>query len=457
MLWFEQLPGFSAAAEPFLQRLKSAFERWPPPDSARPVTVAFSGGLDSTVLLAALTRLRLRSPLRAAHVDHGLHADSAHWSAHCAAVAADLGVSFVCERVEVDREASIGLEGAARAARYAALSGLISSGEVLATAHHGDDQLETVLLRLLRGTGVRGLRGIVERSPFAGGWLVRPLLGFTRAEILEQGHAWNLRWLEDPANDDLRHDRNFLRREVVPRLVSRWPAAARSAQRLAQQAADAERIIDDVAALDAGSATDLGRVPRAALVGLDEARQRNVLRHVLSKLDLPAPSARKLEELRAAFIDARPDAQPVVRWPGAEARAYRAHLYLMKPLPAASPPHYRATLNEQSRWTGPEGELRLEPVAEGQGLPESWLEPGLELRFRAGGEALRPLERAHGRTLKRCLQEAAIVPWMRSRIPLLFHADRLVAVADLWLADETRSVPEQRRYRVLWSNHPPLY
>jgi tRNA(Ile)-lysidine synthase len=178
---------------------------------------------------------------------------------------------------------------------------------------------------------------------------------------------------------------------------------------------------------------------------------------VLSKLALPSPSARKLEELRAAFMDARSDAQPLVRWPGAEARVHRAHLYLMKPLAASSPPDYRAHLDAHGGWTGPEGELRFEPVAEGAGLPDSWLEAGLELRFRAGGEALRPLGRAHGRTLKRWLQEAAVVPWMRSRIPLLFHADRLVAVADLWLADETRNAPTQRRYRVLWSNHPPLY
>jgi tRNA(Ile)-lysidine synthase len=457
MPWFDALLGSSAAAEPFLQRLRFAFERWPAPDPTCPVTVAFSGGLDSTVLLAALARLRLKPPLRAAHIDHGLYADSSAWSAHCAAVAAELGASFACVRVSVDREARSGVEGAARAARYAALGALMSSGEVLATAHHGDDQLETVLLRLLRGTGVRGLQGIVERAPFAGGWLVRPMLDFTRAEILEQGRAWNLRWLEDPANDDLRHDRNFLRREVVPRLLTRWPAAARSAQRLARQAADAERIIDDLAALDVAGIAGLDRVPRSALAGLDEARQRNVLRHVLSKLDLPPPSARKLDELRATFVNARSDAQPLVRWPGVEARVYRARLYLMKPLPAASPRAYRATLRARSHWIGPEGELRLEPGVATGGLPESWVEAGLELRFRAGGEALRPLDGAGGRTLKRWLQEAAIVPWMRSRIPLLFHADRLVAVGDLWLADETRTASAQRRYRVVWSNHPPLH
>jgi tRNA(Ile)-lysidine synthase len=457
MLWFDDLPGFSAASEPFLQRLRAALERWPPPDPDRPVTVAFSGGLDSTVLLAALTRVGLRSPVRAAHIDHGLHDDSARWSVHCATVAAELGVSFVGVRVEVDRGAGIGLEGAARAARYAALGELMASGEVLVTAHHGNDQLETVLLRLLRGTGVRGLRGIVERLPLGSGWLVRPMLGFTRNEILEQGRAWDLRWLDDPTNDDMRHDRNFLRRNVVPQLTERWPAAARGAQRLARQAAEAEGILDDLAARDCGGSMDLRRIPRGVLAALDEGRQRNVLRHVLSKLELPVPSARKVEELRAAFMDARPDAQPLVRWPGAEGRVYRAHLHLMKPLPAASPLDYRAPLDARCSWVGPEGALSFEPVAGGTGLPEAWLEAGVELRFRAGGEALRPLERAHGRTLKRWLQEAAIVPWMRSRIPLLFHADRLVAVADLWVADEPRNAATQRRYRVLWSSHPPLY
>jgi tRNA(Ile)-lysidine synthase len=457
MAWLDEVPGFSAAAEPFLARLRAALERWPAPEPGRSVTVAFSGGLDSTVLLAALSRLRLRSPLRAAHVDHGLHADSARWSAHCATVAAELGAAFVGVRVEVDRAAKVGLEAAARAARYAALARLMSSGEVLLTAHHGDDQLETLLLRLMRGTGVRGLSGIPEHAPFAGGWLARPLLDFTRAEILDRGRAWGLRWLEDPANAELRHDRNFLRREVVPRLVARWPAAARSAQRLAEQAAEADRIIDELAELDAGGSTDLRRMPRAVLAPLDEPRQRNLLRYALRKLDLPAPSSRKLEEVRAAFLDARPDAQPHLRWPGAEARVHRGHLYLMRPLTPASAPDYRARLDARSRWTGPEGDLHFEAVASGAGLPESWLESGLELRFRAGGEDFRPLDRAHGHELKRWLQEAAIVPWMRSRIPLLFRTDRLVAVGDLWLAEDTRLAHDEPRWRVVWSHHPPLH
>lgn len=454
MSWFDPSVDAALPDEPLLTRVRAALERWPPP--AR-VTVAFSGGVDSTVLLAALARLPLRAPLRAAHVDHGLHADSARWSEKCAVFASELGVDLVSVRVSVDRAARVGLEAAARAARYRALADLMSVGDVLLTAHHGDDQLETLLLRLVRGTGVRGLRGIREHEPFGPGTLARPLLGCTRAEILAQARAWNLSWLEDPSNRNLEHDRNFLRATVVPRLVERWPAAARSAQRLAEQMTDAERLLDEVAARDAAAVDDPRRVPRAALEPLEPARQRNLLRYLLRSAGFETPSAHKIEELRAALLGARHDALPQIRWPGIDARVFREQLYFMAALPPPSLRGYAARLDKRSRWTGPEGELAFERLGDGPGLPESWLDAGLTLRFRGGGEDFRPLAHAHSRPLKRWLQEAAIVPWMRARIPLLYREDELVAVGDLWLADETRRVSDEPRWRVTWTNHPPLH
>jgi tRNA(Ile)-lysidine synthase len=457
MSWFDPSVDAALPAEPLLARVRAALERWPAPAGEARVTVAFSGGVDSTVLLAALRHLPLRAPLRAAHVDHGLHADSARWSEQCATVASELGVELVSVRVAVDRAARSGLEAAARAARYGALADLMSPGDVLLTAHHGDDQLETLMLRLVRGTGVRGLRGIRDHEPFGPGTLTRPLLGCTRAEILAQARAWNLTWLEDPSNRDLEHDRNFLRATVVPRLVERWPAAARSAQRLAEQMADAQRILDEVAARDAAGVADPRRVPRAALEPLEPSRQRNLLRQLLRAGGFEPPSAQKIEELRAALLGARHDALPQIRWPGVDARVFREHLYLMAALPPASLRGYAARLDKRGRWTGPEGELKFERLGDGPGLPESWLDAGLTLRFRGGGEDFHPLAHAHSRPLKRWLQEAAIVPWMRARIPLLYRDERLVAVGDLWLADETREVTDEARYRVTWTNHPPLH
>ena len=457
MAWFDPSSSAPPPDEPLLAAVRAALERWAPPPAGARVTVAFSGGVDSTLLVTALARLAVAAPLRAAHVDHGLHPDSARWSAHCADVAAGLGVEHVSVRVAVDRDGRSGLEAAARTARYRALADLMSPGELLLTAHHGDDQLETLLLRLARGSGVRGLRGIRDHEPFGPGRLARPLLVLTRAEILAQARGWNLRWLEDPANSSLEHDRNFLRATVVPRLLERWPAAARSAQRLAEQMADAERILEEVAERDAAAVPDPRRVPRAVLEPLEPARQRNLLRHLLRRAGLEPPSAHKIEELRAALLGSRHDALPRIRWPGADARVFHEHLYLMSALPAASLRGYAARLDKRARWTGPEGELAFERLDDGPGLPESWLDDGLTLRFRAGGEAFKPLERGHSRPLKQWLQEAAIVPWMRPRIPLLYRDDKLVAVADLWLADETRAGASEPQWRVAWSNHPPLH
>ena len=408
------------------------------------------------MLLAALCRLGARG-LRAVHVDHGLNPESATWAEHCARVAARLGASFAAVRVTVERGAASGLEAAAREARYRALADLMLPGEIVLTAHHADDQLETVLLRLLRGAGVRGMRGIRELAPFGRGWLGRPLLGSTRSELRAHAEAWGLDWLTDPSNADPRHDRSFLRLDVVPALVGRWPAAARRAARLAEQMADAEAILAEVAAGDARSIDDPRRVPRSALVGLAAPRQRNLLRHLVRGAGLGVPSAQKIEELGAALAGPRQGKGALVQWAGADARVFRDHLYLLPAMPPPSAPGYRATLGKEAVWSGPEGQISFEAVTAGPGLPESWLDAGLELRFRSGGERFRPLDRERSRPLKDWLNAAAIVPWMRNRMPLLYRGDVLVAVADLWLgADVGAAAPTERCWRVTWTEHPPL-
>jgi tRNA(Ile)-lysidine synthase len=441
--------------EPLLAPLRRTLTDWAAEPPTR-LTVAFSGGLDSTVLLAALVRLQWRAPLRAVYVDHGIHAESAQWGEQCAQVASALGVEFATAAVTVDRASGSGLEAAARDVRYAALANLLVPGEWLLTAHHADDQLETVLLRLLRGTGVRGLRGIIPFGRFARGFLARPLLPFTRAELHAQALRWGLRWLEDPSNRDPRHDRSFLRERVLPQLVGRWPAAASHATRLAAQMGEAEELLE---AVGAGDALDLplpGCLPRARLEALSLARQRNLLRHLLRRAGLAVPSARKIEELRVALLGARADAQPLVRWPGGEGRVYRGCLYLLAPAAPASTADPVGVLRVGRSWSGPEGVVALEPAGERPGLPQSWVDAGLTLRFRGGGERFRPFGRRHHLSLKNLFQERGIVPWMRSRVPLLFHGPELVAVGDEWITADVETVPaSEPRWRVTWSAHPP--
>ena len=416
--------------------------------------VAFSGGLDSTLLLTALTRLGLRPPPRAVHVDHGLHPDSASWARHCADVARALGVQLTVERVSVDGASGFGLEAAARDARYRALADSLAPGEVLLTAHHADDQLETVLLRLLRGAGIRGMRGIGELTPFGRGLLARPLLAFTRAELRAQAAALGLSWLEDPANRDLRHDRNFLRARVVPELLARWPAAAGAAVRFAQAASDAEAILEAVAAEDLARCDDAGRLPRAVVAALAPPRQRNLLREALRRVGLPPASAARLEALRFALLHAGPRSRPCVRWPGGEGRVFREHLYLMAPLPPASPLGDRALLHDHTVWSGPEGSLSFESADAAAGLPGSWLDAGLTLKFRVGGERFHALGSTRERPLKDWLHEAAILPWMRDRVPLLYRGESLVAVADLCFAAAVGAADaHEPRWRVAWTSH----
>lgn len=446
-------------AEPFVARLGRALADLAPPASPpRRYAVAFSGGLDSTVLLHALTRLPGVARVRALHVDHGLAAESGAWARHCRDAAAALGVAYAERAVHVERRGGAGIEAAARAARYDALGAMLEAGEVLLTAHHADDQLETVLLRLLRGAGVEGLAATRGFAPFARGYLARPMLEFARREIRAQAERWRLTWLDDPGNADLRYDRNFLRAHVLPVLRERWPAAGRSAVRLARQMADAEAVLAAMAEHDLGAA-DPARLPGPCLRALPAERRRNLLRYAIRRSRLPMPSALQLEQLEAGLDVRRPDALTRVAWPGAEARMYRDHLYLGVPLAPLGPAAEGAGRIALGRpWTGAAGRIDFAPAEGVAGLPEPWLRDGLTLRFRRGGERLKPVGRKHSRPLKKWLQEAGVVPWMRERIPLLYRDEELVAVGDLWLADAVRgSGAGARRWRVLWTDHPPLH
>jgi tRNA(Ile)-lysidine synthase len=445
----------SSEPNAFAARLRAVLDGWAPPHVPPRITVAFSGGLDSTVLLTTLCRLGLASPIRAAHIDHGLQPQSAEWREHCARVAAALGVELVGVRVGVDRASGEGLEAAAREARYGALRDLLQQGEWLLTAHHADDQLETVLLRMLRGTGVRGLRGIIAFGPFGAGWLGRPLLTFTRAELRAEAESRGLVWIEDPSNAEPRHDRNYLRLHVLPALLARWPAAAQHARRMAEQASDAEALLEAVAAEDARALAAPWHLPRSTLAGLAPARQRNLLRHLLRVGGLDAPSARKIEELRRGLLESHAESRARVRWPSGEGRVYREALHLLAPLPPASPRGYATRLAPGESWVGPEGRLTFVPADAGAGLPQSWLDEGLTLKFRGGGERFRPHGRNHHHSLKHLFQESGVVPWMRDRVPLLFRGAELAAVGDLWISADADAAPaSEPRWRVQWTDHP---
>ena len=420
-------------------------------------SVAWSGGVDSTALLHGLLELGAVHPgmaLRALHVEHGLHVDAPRWARHCRTKAAELGVALEVLRVQVVTNGR-GPEAAARQARYAALESRLAPGECLLTAHHLDDQAETVLLQLLRGAGPRGLSGMPAARPFGAGVHLRPLLGFGRDAIHAYACRARLEWLEDPANEDERFARSYLRRKVMPALRARWPRASRSISRAARHQAAAAALVEGAAAQAAGPLIE-GECLRAdGLAGLEAPLQHAVLCHWIRSRGFPLPGSARIATILDDVLHCRADAAPLVSWPGAELRRYRRRLYLLAPLEPLIPPCQPAWRTDRPfELPADLGSLRAVPAI-GAGIRAVDV---LRVAFRAGGEHIRPVGAAHAKSLKKLLQESAIVPWMRGRVPLVYApGGGLAAVADLWYEQANAARPGEAGLRIEWRDHPPLY
>jgi tRNA(Ile)-lysidine synthase len=417
------------------------------------VCVAFSGGADSTALLGALVALRQPRPrVRAVHVDHQLHPDSHVWSTHCRRLARRLGVPLTVRRVDAAPRAGVSPEAAARSARYAALAAALGAGEALLTAHHADDQLETVLLQLLRGAGVPGLAAMPPVAPFASGQLVRPLLGVPGRALRAFAQRAGLPWVEDPSNQSEDFDRNYLRARVLPALAARWPAAPATVARGARHAAEAQELLDELACADCGAAAAGNALSAAVLRRLEPARRKNALRWFIARAGVRAPPARRLEEIAGAMLAAAPDTHPFVEWDGVRMLRSAGLVSLApagreagaSPPEAAVPQEWSWALKRRLRLPGGAGTLVLRSDPRGP-LDLEALGPTLSVRTRRGGERLRTHPGGVRRSLKGLLQEARVPAEERARLPLLFRGDTLVAVADLFLDASVRAGGGSRR------------
>jgi tRNA(Ile)-lysidine synthase len=400
--------------------------------------VAFSGGADSTALLAGLASLtaRRRLAVRAIHVDHRLQPASRAMAREAVAIAARLGVpcTVLVAKVQVMRGQS--MEAAARDRRRAALKQALRPGEWLLYAQHQDDQLETVLLQLLRGAGPTGIAAMPERA----GQALRPLLPLPRTALEGYLRRRGIAWVEDPSNADERHDRNYLRRRVVPLLRARWPGCGATLARSAALAAEAATLLALAADAALAEACDGTALRCTVLRRLALPQRRNVLRRWLAGLGLPAPDNRRLAELAGPVLAARRDASPVLRWPGVLVRRHGdvldavAEAHAPAPLPATRAGEFDLDWDwrARSRLALPSGaQLELLPDARGP-LAAARLPARLRVASR-GALAANGTPRAVHSAKKR-LQETGLPPWRRGSLPLLLAGDRLLAIADLWAA-----------------------
>ena len=391
--------------------------------------VAFSGGLDSTVLLQLLADYTCNHPappLRAIHVHHGLQAAADAWPDHCRAVCAALGVELEVIPVQVAPGAS--LEQAARNARYDAFAKRLGAGAVLFTGQHRDDQAETLLFRLLRGAGLRGLSAMPEHRVLGQGSLVRPMLGLSRQQLQAYADTHGLVWVDDPSNDDTAFARNFLRGEALPLLRGRWPQVDANLARSAEHLGEALGLLDELAASDLAPACDNAPLPWLGLASLDlgvlkalsPARQRNALQAWLSHRTR-LPDSRHWagwNDLR----DAAGDACPLWRLTDGQVQRGHGRIWWLDGQWLVAP------IGEQA-WSNPSQPLVL------PGNGQVWLAArgegaGLRIAYRQGGEVLDIPGRGR-RDLKRLLNEAQIPHFVRSRLPLLYRGEQLLAVANL--------------------------
>ncbi|MCG5129391.1 tRNA lysidine(34) synthetase TilS [Enterobacter mori] len=402
----------------------------------RQLLVGFSGGLDSTVLLHRLKLWRDQVPdlqLRAIHIHHGLspHADA--WGAHCEALCEAWSIPLRVERVILNEE-GLGIEAQARKARYAAFARALRPGEALVTAQHLDDQCETFLLALKRGSGPAGLSAMPERARFAGTELIRPLLGETRASLESWAHEHQLSWIEDESNQDDSYDRNFLRLRVLPLLTERWEHFAEATARSATLCAEQESLLDELLSEElAELISSEGALAIAPLEAMSAVRRAAVLRRWLASRHAVMPSRAMLGRIWDEVAQAREDATPNVYLNGFEVRRYQGKLWWVKSHSSLSDVVLDwPCVGEALTLPAGAGSVSLTNTGHVR-LPEA--DEPVTVRFKAGG-LLHIVGRNGGRKLKKIWQENNVPPWRRDTTPLLFYGETLIAAAGVFITEE---------------------
>lgn len=439
--------------------------------------IAFSGGVDSHVLLHLCAQLKnlpsgCSQSFSAVYVDHGLSPNAKKWGQHCQHICYELDMPLTIVEVNARAENGQSPEAAARTARYQAFSQILRKGEYLLTAQHLDDQAETLLLQLLRGSGTRGLSAMPSIKPFAQGWLCRPMLDDKKQAIIAYARQHQLQWVEDESNQEQQFDRNFLRHTILPELEQRWPAAQRNLAKSAQVLGESQYLLDQMAEADLRKVledehksqdyTKIALQETRALLETENkqaqfkrSRLHNLLRYWIHINHLPLPSRKILEQIVQNVIFSRADASPLVCWKRdhfqCELRKYRDSLYLINishqiQLDRDTLDREYPLLIDQILKIPGIGNIEVQSVPESQ--PQD-----LMVRFRQGGEHFRKYHQAPSKLLKHWFQDQAVPPWERDKIPLIYLADELVQVGNTIVNHSLLTKDKNNSVIICWKRH----
>lgn len=434
------------------------------PASDGRLIIAYSGGVDSHVLLhLCASQLALRDKIVAVYIDHGLQAISAQWADHCRKQAEALVVGFAAIRVDARAEIGESPEAAARRARYQALQAALRHGDLLLLAQHREDQMETLLLQLFRGAGVRGLAAMPAAASFGAGTMLRPLLNVSKQDILDYARAHGLSWVDDPSNQSDDFDRNFLRNQVVPLLKQRWPSLDKTVARSAQHCGEACELLQDwsddslrqlvVDAIPAVTGENRnpgsnGALQLDRLAQYGAGQRRWLLRDWLSGQGLKPPSQAVLAAIETQLIAARDDAEPLIQIQGRSLKKYRQQLFCLdaRSLQPAQACRWPSAVDSLELSNG----YRLGKSIAASGISRRlWDAAEVSVRPRSGGEKLKLPGRDGRHCLKKLYQDAAIPPWERQARPLIYLDDRLAGVAGLWIDEWAWSSGDEACYRLI--------
>ena len=430
-------------------RLLQSIARLP---QARMYWVGFSGGADSSALLHALSKSRndLQAPIHAVHFHHGLNPAADDWQYHCQNFCRQRDISFTARKLEIERSNKNSIEEESRNRRYLAIGEMLQSSDIYLTAHHADDQAETLFLNLMRGSGIEGLAGIPELRKLGKGWVARPLLNTRKMELESYLIRQGIDWLEDPSNKDQSFDRNFLRNSLFPQLETRWPGVVRRLTRTSRTARiSATALADFIDSHYNKILKNRHKMPLRPFLQLEPPMRALVLRQWLRRQEVPALPEVRLNEFIKQIAGSTSGSQAEVRWSGWQVKRHGNLIWLQDQLiPALNSCHDWTTgstldLGESLGCLQLHGSKII--------IPGGW-----QVASRRKGERIRLHHQGVRRKLKDLFRESAIPPWLRSSIPVLYWQGEAVAIGDWIIAQRLQNWLDQQEVEYRWEPASPL-
>ena len=422
------------------------------------IGVAISGGIDSLSLLNLLVDLLGKSSIHALHVNHGISQDSDDWESHCRDASEEIGIEFHSWKIN-QMEVTSNSEANLRKKRYEFLTSWANHNDVICTAHHLDDQIETILFRLFRGTGINGMQGIKQKTIMNNVNIQRPFLSFSKDSIKEYALSKNIKWIEDKSNLLSNYDRNYIRNDIIPLVNLRWPSYQESIIKFSKSAKTANKLHNEIADNDLArvKVNNLTTLSLDHLTKLSEERAKNLLHRWIWFLSNKLIESVVVNEIYHNVIQAREDASPQVvigkiNLAGSyEIRRYEDYLYAI-PYSEKGQQNFSSSYSWDllSSLSLPTGKLRVKKVF-GKGIKVDKYSK-VEVRGRVGGESVRLSNKKRSKSLKKFFQEKHIPPWMRNRMPLIYLNNELAAIGSLWIDEKYVAASKDPGIEIDWKD-----